>query len=515
MPQQPRTNLLCELTEVPAGWPLATLIDAFADLARYCAGQPDPDRALQALSTRLVELWASQPAEAEAWLSRCRERFATELAGRETRPEELQEALLRHGAAECGKYAGCDWRFCEAGLLREELHSSAAERETWYLQHPHLRDRCRELAERLAAAESQETARKRQKLEEETERPRLEAELHKSQEEGRELSNRLAVATAEVSCKTAELQTAQSESAKYKERCEELATRATASESAVVELQKELGQLQEEHSKCQKRCEELAARLEAEAAEHASSREHLSQAESDVAESRVELQRLQEESGGYQKRCRQAEAWFLADEAGSKAELLVQKAVFQDRCDQLRQQLSKAEAERSVMLGQMQVLWEEKGMYKERARKLEKQLLEVKESNHLSSGHDAFGEAPGNEVSDGQQPDLAEQLGYSFVDDDGTCSSVLSRSSWFSVKPGSVKPHCFMVDAIFKTRSYGADFFLMGRDLKKGSQVVAGDDTSILEVVKTPEICDASEVVELQAGAATLRVTPGPLGAGR
>ena len=160
------------------------------------------------------------------------------------------------------------------------------------------------------------------------------------------------------------------------------------------------------------------------------------------------------------------------------------------------------------MLGQMQVLWEENGMYKERARELEKQLLEVKESHHLSSGHDAFGEAPSNEVSDCQPPDLAEQLGYSFVDDDDTSSSVLSRSSWFSVKPDSVKPHCFMVDAIFKTRSYGADFFLMGRDLKKGSQVLAGDDASILEVAKTPEICEASEVVELQAAAATLWVTP-------
>ena len=286
------------------------------------------------------------------------------------------------------------------------------------------------------------------------------------------------------------------------------ATRAAAAESAVAEIRQELGQLQDEHGKCQERCEELVARLEAEASKHAATKECLSQAESDVAESRMELQRLQEASGGYQKRCQQAEAWFLADEAGSKAELLLQKAVFQDRCDQLRQQLSKAEAERSAMLGQMQGLWEDNGMYKERARELEKQLLEVKESHHLSSGHDAFGEAPGSEVSDGQQPDLAEQLGYSFVDDDGTSSSVLSRSSWFSVKPDSVKPHCFMVDAIFKTRSYGTDFFLMGRDLKKGSQVVAGDDTSILEVAKTPEICDASEVVELQAGAATLQVTP-------
>ncbi|CAE7200757.1 unnamed protein product [Symbiodinium microadriaticum] len=506
MPQQSEAKRLHKLTEVPAGWSLATIIDAFTELAG-CPGQRlNPDRAREAVSLQLVELWASQPAEAEAWLQQCRERFTTALAGKATRPEELQEALHRHGAAECGKY-GCNWRFSEAGLVRGAQSGSAADQEreaAWYLLLPHIRDRCRELAERLAAAESPETARKRQKLEEESsERRRLEAELEKSQEEGRELSNRLAAAEAEVSSKAAELQAAQSEIAKCKELCEELTTRAAAAESAAAEMQKELGQLQGEHGKCQGRCEELVARLEAEASKHAATKERLSQAESDAAERKVELHRLQEESRGYQ-----AEAGFLADETGSKAELLLQKAVFQDRCDQLRQMLSKAEAERSVMLGQMQVLWEENGMYKERARELEKQLLEVKESHHHSSGHDAFGEAPGNEVSDGQQPDLAEQLGYSFVDDDGTSSSVLSRSSWFSVKPDSVKPHCFMVDAIFKTRSYGADFFLMGRDLKKGSQVVAGDDTSILEVAKTPEICDASEVVELQAGAATLRVTP-------
>lgn len=75
------------------------------------------------------------------------------------------------------------------------------------------------------------------------------------------------------------------------------------------------------------------------------------------------------------------------------------------------------------------------------------------------------------------------------------------------VSRGTAKPHCFMTDAIFKTRGYGADFFLMGRDLKKGSQVVAGDDATILEVATTPEICEASEVVELKAGDAVLQVT--------
>ena len=499
MPQQSEAKLLQELTEVPAGWPLATVIDAFV---RVAACGPCHARALQALSRRLVELWASQPAEAEAWLSRCRERFATQLAGKETRPEELQEALHRHGAAERSKYGYGHWRFSEAGLLRRELLSSAAQSRSaaeWeevaaeYLQDPFVRDCCQELAERLAAAESLEMARKRQKLEEErgSERRRLEAELQK-------LSNRLAAAEAEVSCKTAELQAAQSERAKCKERCDELATRAAAAESAVVELRQELGQLQGEHGECQRRCQELANRLEAaeaEASEHAKTKELLAQAQSHATEKQLEVQRLQEES----REC------VSAEEAKSNVELRLEKAMLLERCEQLRQQLAKAEGK----LGQMQALWEEKATYKERCRQLERQLAEAKPPPHCGSPsvHAALSRhvpVPSDDVaSSGQESNLTAELEYILVDDEvASSSSVLSHSSWFSVKPD-----CFMADAIFKTRSSGVDFFLMGRDLRKGSQVVAGDDETILEVCEAPVVCQAKEVVRLQAGAATLRVT--------
>ena len=182
MPPQSEAKFLAELTEVPAGWPLATVIDAFLRLASCSPGQAGQDRAREAVSFRLMELWASQPEEAEAWL----ERFAKEINGMATRRERLSEALLRHGAAEYGKY-GWYWncRFSEAGLLRELFPAAERERAAAvYLQEPDIRDRCRELAERLVAAESTETARKRQKLEEETsERRRLEAELQKSQQE--------------------------------------------------------------------------------------------------------------------------------------------------------------------------------------------------------------------------------------------------------------------------------------------------------------------------------------------
>ncbi|CAE7233939.1 ANK3, partial [Symbiodinium necroappetens] len=497
MPQQSEATILSQLTEVPAGWPLATVIGAFADLAFYDPSCADATRALEASSHRLVDLWASQPAEAEAWLQRCRERFATELAGeatswlkrwlaggKETRQEQLCEALLRHGAAEYGKYESDYWHFSEAGLLRGEPQSSAAERErraALYLQQPHTRARCRELAERLAAAESPETARKRQKLEEETaERRRLEAELHKSQEEGRDLRNRLAAAEGEVASKDAELQSAQSEAAKCKKRCEELTTRAAAAESAVVELRQELGQLQGECSNCREHCEELPAQLqlqaaEAEVSEHVKTKELLSQAESHAAEKQLEVQRLQPDaSRSFQDGSQRAEVHLATGSC---------KAVLQDRCEQLQQQLAEAR-------GQLEVLWEERGMYKERLR----QLAERKTTfNPRGPAHDA---ACGDE-----QPDLAEQLGYSLVDEDhASLLSLLSGSSGCSVKQ-----NCFMLDAIFKSRM---DFFREGSDLQKGSQVLAGDGKTVLEVVDISKEAQTTKVVDLQAGSATLRVTP-------
>ena len=46
------------------------------------------------------------------------------------------------------------------------------------------------------------------------------------------------------------------------------------------------------------------------------------------------------------------------------------------------------------------------------------------------------------------------------------------------------------------------------KDLKKGSQVLAADDETILEVAEPPKVCKTTEVVRLPAGAATLQATP-------
>ena len=485
MSQQSEAKLLKELTEVPAGWPLATVLDAFLNLATYGADHIPAERAREAVSTRLVELWASQPAEAEGWLQQCRERFATQLEGKETRPEQLGEALLRHGAAESGKYdwfgkhGRNHWRFSEAGLLRGALRGSAADWEYWavhYLQKPHIR----ELAERLEQAESPETARKRQKLEEETsERRRLEAELQKSQEEGRVLRNRLAAAEAQLSSKTAELQTAQSEAAKCKEQCKEFATRAAAAEAGAAEMQKELRQVQEEHGKCQERCEEFATRLqaaEAEASEHAGTKQRLARAEADVAEQRLEMQRLEMENlrlkDGSQR-----------TEMGQSTELQVEKAVLQDRCEQLQQQLAEARA-------QLEVLWEERGMYQERLRQLAEMNKKQEPHHHRHPAFHPPGTAPSDTAFGDQEWDL--------VDED--VASVLSGSSGCSVQQ-----NCFMLDAIFKSRM---DVFREGSDLQEGSQVLAGDGETVLEVVEISKEARTKKVVDLQAGAATLRVTP-------
>ena len=174
-------------------------------------------------------------------------------------------------------------------------------------------------------------------------------------------------------------------------------------------------------------------------------------------------------------------------EAGSQAEKSV-----------LQQLLAKAEAERSGMLGQLQVLWEERGMYKERIRELERQLREAKKqqaSHHSNSqdGHHSI--AASGAASSEREPDLAEQLGYGFVDEDG--ASILSGSS-------QVKQNCFMLDSMFKVR---LDVLRKGRDLHKGSQVVAADGKTVLEVVEIKE-AQATQVVDLHVGTDMLRVTP-------
>ena len=238
----------------------------------------------------------------------------------------------------------------------------------------------------------------------------------------------------------------------------------------------------------------------------------LANVEALTSEHTANLEALHGESTGLVEQFQELTSEVAASSAAvSKPDLqmLLENAILKDRCEQFKQQLEKAEAAAASKAHELKALWVESATYKERCEQLAGQLAKAEQRiSQLQKRH-----ANGSLVSPGpcgslraacsnDDQNLAEQLGYAFVDDD-LASSILSRASWFSVKPD-----CFMVDALFRTRSCGIDFFMMGKDLMKGSQVLAADDETILEIVKTPTVCPSSEVVDLHAGRATLRVTP-------
>ena len=315
-----------------------------------------------------------------------------------------------------------------------------------------------------------------------------------------------------------EVRASKDEVAQHKERCGQLEARVLALEAGAAETvvqlrasETEREQLAERLASAEASASDKVVELQQAHDEITTLEQRVAAAEAAAAESQDELSKVQSEKRACEERCQQLESRLAKDPAGGNTELktlLIENAKYEERCEQLTQQLAKAETK----LDQMQTLWEEKGKcqveaatYQERCRLLE-QLTEAKEhALHMSSRLFAYptfarhGPASGVEASRSPESNASDSLGYILVED---ASSVLSRSSWFSVQP-----HCFMLDAIFKTRSYGVDFFLMGRDLKKGSRVVAGDDEAILEVAKNPEISKATDIVRLQAGAAILQVT--------
>eukprot|EP00439_Symbiodinium_sp_Y106_P021309 s5073_g2.t1 len=115
MPQS-QSKYLHELTKVPAGWSLDMVIDAFLHLAVFAEGVFDTRRARSAVTLRLLELWASQPEEAEAWLSRLRELCEKTLKAKLPRQDLLALVLDQHGEAEFYQYK-CFYRFSDAGLV--------------------------------------------------------------------------------------------------------------------------------------------------------------------------------------------------------------------------------------------------------------------------------------------------------------------------------------------------------------------------------------------------------------
>lgn len=162
---------------------------------------------------------------------------------------------------------------------------------------------------------------------------------------------------------------------------------------------------------------------------------------------------------------------------------------------QMEQQLAELRAERSADLrAQMQSaqlrsaeLQKENATLKERCFQKDwcmKKILEQLEN--------VRGEAP--EVCAGGTGDRPWEDDVSIVSD---------LSSWVCV--ASSQPCFFLADATFKTPSGQA---LQAWQLCKGSELLAADGHSVLEVLDHPQEVVANEVLELWAGDVILRVVP-------
>ncbi|CAE7304185.1 unnamed protein product [Symbiodinium necroappetens] len=247
----------------------------------------------------------------------------------------------------------------------------------------------------------------------------------------------------------------------------------------------------QELAKCQQRCEELS--------------EELAMAKAELGELRKEstCPAREVQAGTQSKRSPSAfPPETLLDGAEFRA-MLVENATYKERCEQMKLRLDRAEADLSRKTAENQRLLVESATLRERCRTVAHHPQSLREER---GGATTLGAAfatmnpSGMEASSSQDSDPAERMGFMVVDD--CASSVLSQSSWFSVKP-----HCFVTDAIFRTRSCDIDFFLMGKDLVKGSRVVAADNETILEVAAAPEVFKKTAGFDLQAGNAALRVT--------
>ena len=336
---------------------------------------------------------------------------------------------------------------------------------------------------------------------------------------GKEKGNALTKAGWDSSCRDlklspleadSEVRASEDEVAQHKERCGQLEARVLALEAGEAESAAQLQAAEEERRQLTERlasAEAMASdkvvELQQAHDETTKLEQRVAAAEAAAAESQDELRKVQSEKSACEEQCQQLESRLAKDPAGGNMELktlLIENAKYEERCEQLKANLAKAEVELSTKTSQNQKLLVEAATYKERCSQLERQLAEDKglRPAGIYAAYSTFERSPasGEAASSGCEPSMSETSDLLDV------ASVLSCSSWFLVKP-----HCFMMDAIFKTRSYGVDFFMMGKDLTMGSQVVAGDDETLLKVAKTPEVCQATEVVLLKAGAASLQVT--------
>ena len=439
---------LPDLREVPAAWPLQTVLDAWVHLNAHW-GESGTQTANAALEPRLEELWAAEPEAA----ARCLKLEPSE--------GPRAEALSRYGRAERER---CHVRcFTAQGLVRQERSPGV---------QSYFDVRCRELARRLAAAEAKAGEAKRRRLEE------------------------------SASSASRELQAAKEETARNQLRCEELTSRVAELEAAASEKSMELQAVHEERARLADRLGEAEAEVRAAQDEAAKHKDQHRQLEARVlaleAEKAAQLQASEEQRRQLAERLAAAEALVLAKTAEldmAKVEIskqavqidqLVQQVSGAQRLaaesqgelrktqEELPRALAKDEAGKRVdlqtfLIDKIQALSEEKGKYKERCDQLQLQLTEAKKPT-----------GPRAHLSD-ERSSLCSEESWVHLSEAG--SGALTESCTSGISVDTAGPHCFMVDATFKAEG---GILVPAKDLSQGSRILAADGT-VVEVAAPPE----------------------------
>ena len=256
----------------------------------------------------------------------------------------------------------------------------------------------------------------------------------------------------------------------------------------------------------QEECGRLTDGLAVAVSELQAARDELLKCHEGSATNQTELQQMRVENSELRERCQQLEMRMAASEEASAnppdlQNILVENAVYRDRCEQLQQNLVKVEMEATTTMAEIRKLCEEKGMYKERCAQLQRQLESQQRNTQDAAARfldptvEAHGHRPGlpEEASGSQDPE--SNANEEMADDDGA------------------QDRCFLADALFTRRDEkGREYFVPGKDLEIGNLVVAEDSKSgktLVKVLSVQVTCEDTQVIHLQAGAATLQVTPG------
>ncbi|CAE7483096.1 unnamed protein product [Symbiodinium pilosum] len=84
------------------------------------------------------------------------------------------------------------------------------------------------------------------------------------------------------------------------------------------------------------------------------------------------------------------------------------------------------------------------------------------------------------------------------------CDAASDVSSWVCVPNSGFS--VFVAGTMLKAKVGQAFEYLQAKDLRKGAQIVASDDQTLLEVLDGPEVQSSDEIVELWTGDRLLRV---------